>query len=388
MKRAQLAVLALLVVGVLPAAASLSPKATSILSERGTITEISADGSRVAAVETATNACFKIVVWNTATKKTVRFKTGVNCPGDGGAMNEVPGIALAGTRVAWIEGVGGNDLELSVHSRVLGARKSAMVSAYTSNGNGAGEQPDGGYVENVVGHGGLLVYNSWSVCSAVPAREPAEDWLATCVQPAPADREILIYSDQRLEKIVGSKSVVIRSSPDAQAPYSYDVGRITAQQTLAAVAVDAGRVAVQAPSGAVTLLSATGVVLKQIAVPVGSFSGTALQGSQLVTLRNGNLEVYDVASGSLTKTIPLAAGSPKPVLRDLTDGLAVYVRGLAVHVVRLSDGKKLTITVPGAGPVDAQIESTGLYYSYNLSKAGKHGRIVFLPFAQLLTKLG
>ncbi|MGD0272631.1 MAG: hypothetical protein ABSB96_02725 [Gaiellaceae bacterium] len=388
MRRAHLTVPALLVAGLLPAAASSSAKATSILSERGVITEISADGSRVAAVEGATNACFKIVAWNTATKKTVRFNTGVNCPADEGAMNEVPGIALAGTRVAWIEGVGGNDLELSVHSRVLGARKSAMVSAFTSNGNGAGEQPDGGYVENVVGHGGLLVYNSWSVCSAVPAGESAEDSLATCAQPAPADKEILIYSDQQLEKVVGNRSVVIRSAPDAQAPYSYNVGRITAQQTLAAVAVDAGRVAVQAPSGAVTLLSATGVVLKQIAVPAGTFSGTALQGSQLVTLRNGSLEVYNVASGSLTKTIPLAAGSSKPVLRDLKDGLAVYVRGLAVHVVRLSNGKNLTITVPGAGPVDAQIESTGLYYSYNLPKATNQGRIVFLPFADLLTKLG
>jgi hypothetical protein len=154
--------------------------------------------------------------------------------------------------------------------------------------------------------------------------------------------------------------------------------------SLSVVAVDAGRIATQQPDGSVTVYSATGSVLKKIAVPTGKISGFALQGSQLATVHDGKLELYDVNSGTLTKTIPLAAGS---VLHDLQNGLAVFTSGRKIHVLRLSDGKKLTFSPPGKDSVDAQIESSGLFYSYSYKSGRAPGRVVFVPFATLLSKL-
>jgi hypothetical protein len=386
MKRARFVIPALLLIGLLPGAALSSTATKSVLSTRGEITAISADGARVAAaVQRVKKGCDRIVVWNGATKKTTGFNLSVDCGGGQSVIDAMSHLVLAGSRLAWVELSGGNSLELVLKTRTLTAKKISRV-AYAANGDGAGGQVDGGWLGNLVGDGNLIAFNSWDLCSAVPAGEDAEDDLATCVQPAPRDQEILIASYQRLKKVVGGKGVTIMSAPDTQAPGG--ARPVAAQMSLVALAANAGRIAILEPSGAVLLVSAMGAVLKEIAVAPGTLSGAALQGSQLIMLRNGKLELYDTVSGTLTKTIPLPAGSPAPVLRDLQRGLAVYVRGRAVHVLRLADGKSLTITAPGSGPVDAQIEPTGLYHSYNLPKAMSHGRVVFIPFHQLLTRLG
>jgi hypothetical protein len=342
------------------------------LRTNGSVEHIAADGARVAfpLVGDENNICDRVVVWNPTKRTNTRIKTSVNCE-TASVVNDVPEIALAGKRVAWLEASGGNDLDLTLRSRVLGSGKTVTITG-ASNGNGAAEDSSGGYVGNLFGNGNLLVFNSWSECTAIPV-----GWVGgqTCPNPAPGDQEITNLTDQELLKVVGGKEVEIASAPDAQAS---GLGTMA----LTVVAVDAGRIVTQQPDGSVTLYSTSGGVLQHIAVPTGKFSGFALQGSQLVTLRNGNLELYSVNSSALVKTIPLAAGSPAPVLRDLQSGLAVYVRGLKVHVVRLSNGRDLTIRATGGAPVDAQIDTSGLFYSYNW------GCVVFVPFATVLKRLG
>jgi hypothetical protein len=351
------------------------------------ISFLAADGSRAAVVsgepvnKTLRTWCYRVVVWNVATRKWTKISSGV-CP-HSSAVNEILGLALAGKRVAWLGGVGGNRLDLGVTVRDLGTRKNIGVSGFAESSNGAEGYPDGGYIGNLVGKGNSLVFSEWNVCSAVP--EGAEDDLATCNQPAPGTKEILIYGDQKLVEVVGKTSTTIARAADAEGDWTSDIKTISAQESIpTAVWVDAGRIVVQPRSGGpLTIYSAKGAVLKTIAIPNGTSSGTVLQGSQLATLLDGNLKVYDVSSGALEKTIPLQATA----LRDLEKGIAVYLNGRSIHVLRLSDGKQFKLTLPGKGFVDAQIEASGLYYVYNLAKGASKGHIVFMPFATVLKKL-
>jgi hypothetical protein len=375
MAKAWLALAALVIAGSLGVSASTSPAKKPVLRTKGYVVHIAADGPRVAVATefSKENTCDRVVVWNPVKRTNAQIITRVNC--ESGGVNNIPEIALAGKRVAWLEAQGGNSLELTLLSRVLGYGKTVTI-AYATNGNGAEMQPDGDYVGDLAGDENLLAYNAWHVCTAVPVG--GEDDLATCTEPASGDHEVLDFNKQRLRRVVNGKSVAIVSAPDIEAS-----GLNTMSLTI--VAVDAGRIATQQPDGSVTIYSATGSVLKKIAVPTGKFSGFALQGSQLATVRDGKLELYDVDSGTLAKTIPLAAGS---VLRDLQNGLAVFTHSRKIYVLRLSDGKKLTFSPPGKGSVDAQIESSGLFYSYNYKGGRSPGRVVFVPFVTLLNKLG
>ena len=377
MGKAWLALTALVVAGSLSASASPSPAKNVVLRTKGYVVQIAADGSRVAVATgfAKNNRCDRVVVWNPIKRANTQIITRVNC--ESGGVNDIPEVALAGKRVAWIEAQGGNYLELNLRSRVLGQEKTEAIGS-ASNGNGAAESPDGSYLENVLGDGALLAFNSWSVCTAYPAGSDVDPSEPQCDFPASGTKTALHFSAQKLLRVINGKGVKIVSAPDIDAS-----GLRT--MSLMVVAVDAGRFATQQPSGSVTIYSATGSVSKEIAVPTGKFSGFALQGSQLATVRDGKLELYDADSGTLVKTIPLAAGS---VLHDLQNGLVVYLDGRKIRVLRLSDGKKLTFSPPGMGSVDAQIESSGLFYSYNYKGGRSPGRVVFVPFATLQKKLG
>jgi hypothetical protein len=151
------------------------------------------------------------------------------------------------------------------------------------------------------------------------------------------------------------------------------------------VAVDANRIAVQNPDDSVTIYSANGTALRSIPVPSGTFTGFALQGSQFATIRNGKLELYSVSSGKLVKTISLPGGSQ---LYGLQNGLAVYI-DYRVRVLRLSDRKVVSFAPLRSDFVGAQIAASGLFYAYNNSPSGRApGRVVFVPLASVLKKLG
>jgi hypothetical protein len=40
------------------------------------------------------------------------------------------------------------------------------------------------------------------------------------------------------------------------------------------------------------------------------------------------------------------------------------------------------------GPVHAELERNGLYYSYNTPAGAKHGRVAFVPLDQLTARFG
>jgi hypothetical protein len=291
-------------------------------------------------------------------------------------VNEVPEVAIAGKRIAWLEAVGGNNLDLTVKRHVLGGGATKIVSSFAENGYGAGETADGDWVGRLAGDKNLIAYDSWHVCTAYPAGSEVDG--PHCERPAPGATTDYLLSDQKLLKVVGQSSVEIATEPDVRSDQFQT-------PSPAVVAVDTGRIAVQAETGAVTLYSPAGDVQAQVPVPAGSFSGTALRLFRLATVRDGNLEYYHVVSGALLKSIPLEDGA---VLRDLHNGLAVYLVGRTVHVLRVMNETEAVYSPPGQGTVDAQIEGSGLFYSYNFANKNKHGRIVFVPLAKVVRKLG
>jgi hypothetical protein len=337
------AVAALLLVGLVAGngAGSAAP-AKLLFGTKGRILRIAADGGRVA-IETAVRdrtSCDRVVVWNTVTRGFNAYRTGVHC-GDNPIIEFLGEVALAGTRVAWIEAAGGNELDLTVHTATPG-KKPSLVE-FAENDSGATGGSAGGYVGNLYGDGGLIAYDSWT-----------ED-----------DQGAVTAAALRI--LTGAKAKTIRRGRD----------------TLDVVGVDAKRIAIQADKGPATIVSNTGALLKRIALKPGSFAGATFQGKTFVTLRGTALEAYDTGTGKLTKTITVPA---KSRLDDVQDGLVVYRVGRQVRVVRLSDGKQVVFAPPTA-PVDAALEGPGLFYAYNLPKGTALGRVQFVPRATLAALL-
>jgi len=382
-----LAIVILLAVGSLPAAAAApSNGAIRTLRTAQPVRYIAADGSRIAVATTTDKQgiCDRIVVWSPRKRSTMSFKTGV-C-NDVSTIDDIWGLALAGKTASWLEAGGGNWIELGVFSHTLGSKKTKLVSPSASYSLSAYESDEYGpysFVGNVFGAGNLLVFNSWTACMEVPVGWDG----ATCPQSAPGSGPVMLYSNQKLLKVANGKSVEIASAPNTQiavtGPVSVEGPSVAVAVAPAIVAVDAKRIAAQNPDGSVTIYSAKGAVLKSIPVHPGTFSGFALQGSQLVTIRNDKLELYSVSSGKLVKAIKVPDGS---LLGGLEKGLVTYV-DYRIHVLRLSDRKDVTFSSLRSDFVDARIDAAGLFYAYNTSGHAP-GRVVFVPYAKVLKKLG
>ena len=87
--------------------------------------------------------------------------------------------------------------------------------------------------------------------------------------------------------------------------------------------------------------------------------------------------------GDALSDIP-GEGAPKPRPRpphEVRRGVAVSVTSGTIQLRRVVDGRLRTIRPPG-GAIDAELESTGLFYAYNVAGTFR-GRLVFVPFGQL-----
>jgi len=367
-KRAVLAALAIAatLAGATGSAASATAT-TRTLWTTGSVSSLSADGSWVSVGTTRlTKLCDRVVVWNAVARRSIHWAAHTNCPGGGTSGGQaLLGATLAGTRVAWLESVAGNNQDLSIYSASLVGSLKAKQAAFAENGNGAGGDPEGNYVGNLAGDGTLLAFNSWHWCddrtgSEMPPPQPPCT-LATKGVVAPALWRITS---------TGGKAAV-RSGAS-----SYEL-----------VAADSGRLAVLDRTGArVTILNATGGLVRTVVVKPGTHRGIALNQAQLAVLTGGTLDVYSTTTGTLVKTLALTGAAPR--LTDLQSGIAVYTTGRQVHAVRISDGRnRVAATAPAALAGAPQLESAGLWYGYNLASGKTRGRVVYLPWASVLAKL-
>jgi hypothetical protein len=350
------------VAGLAVAGSGAGTRATTILSVPGTVSAIGADGSRAAIAARSPTGCDHVVVWTTPGSAVQTYTAKASCAGS--AVHGITEIAIAGNRVEWVATEGGNSLDMSLEAATLGRPKVSSVT-FGSNAAGAEGGVDGDWIGRLYGDGTLLVFDTWHECllSRAEGQPPCGQGLLSGGT---------VYTKQTLWKLVGLTKARIRSGEDA----------------LEAVAVDAGRVALQGiRDGSVIVVDAHGRRLTSGAITGSTASGTAMQGSQVVTLRGTTMQLWDASSGHLNGSVTVPAGSGKPVIRDLQNGVVVYLQGRSVRIVRLADSKQAAFVVPGRRAVDAQIEAPGLFYAFNTTSGSSRGRVVFVPWAELQKKL-
>ncbi len=317
--------------------------ATTVATRRP-VKSLSADGSRVAFIPQATGAdCDHVAVWTPATKSVLRVSPSRPSPcGNDRREGEMADVQLAGTRAAWswLSSCGNTYCDFVLQSATLAQRSAAAIATDVPDPE---ESPD--FAAH--GHGNLLVFNDGSRLIRIGVgRERCsrgDDWA-----PKPA-----------------SICSTLRSGAHA-APVE---------------SVSGGLIAVREPD-AVSVLDAQGRLVRVFPFAPGEVSAARLDGGRLVVQRAGVLEAYDVATGAGELQRPLPTGYD---LADVDGGIAVLLKDDTIMLLRLADGRSLTLA-PGRGPALAELEPPGLYYSYATADGG--GRVVFLPRAEVLRRLG
>jgi WD40 repeat protein len=335
--------------------AELAPAA--ILISRG-IDHLSADGGlAVGEMASPGTPCGPVRAWAPELERSLQLS-----PTKSGGYyfcltnREVHGVGLAGQRAvwaySWVYPTGRDDsrclLARRIDPELAGSQPIGRNDAYQCGR--ALATPPASYFDGVHGDEDLLVHTSWR-CDGDLVFFP-------CGKP----------HSPRLWRVSGGRSIALGSG---------SVGD-----------VDAGRIAALGRAGTVRILDRTGKDLHSF-----GFSGATsaqLSGNDLVVVLDDTLEVWDVETGQRRAAYPLERGfGPVPVVEDAEQGIATVVIGVAIHLIRLSDGKDLVLDIENqAGPSHAELEPTGLFYSWNEPYTRKPGRLTFLPWEDVVAAFG
>ena len=220
----------------------------------------------------------------------------------------------------------------------------------------------GDWVGQLFGAGPLLAYDGWTdYC------KPFDPATGTCT---PASAEVHLGS-QRLVRIAGGRGAVVKRGPDA----------------FALVAVGGGRMAVES-GDAVDVLAPDGTEITTVPADNGNPPREiALSSTHLAVEHAFTLELYDAATGTSTKSIPLGDAAALR-LTGINSKLALLQGPHRMVLVRLGDGKLISLLFLGSttGVIDPRLTEAGLFQAYNVPRASEKGRIVFEPTATLLTR--
>jgi hypothetical protein len=329
-------------VPVLPPAAPTSPSEHVLgprtVATRKPVTVLSADHGQVAfAPDSTATDCQHVDLWSPGASSISRVSQHFPAPCSfrlaGGTRDySVYELSLAGAYVAWSEVLGcGNFCDVGLVAATLPDARPLELSG-DSGGGGAG----GGELTtfNPRGDGDLLVFNA-------------------------GDSIVQIGQD------CTHKCKVLR----------------TGAHTHPIVSVSGHLVAVQEPA-AVAVLDQQGSVVSVLPFGRNQVKAVRLDGARLVVVRSTALEVYDATTGAALQQQQLPVGY---VLSDVDGGVALLRHGREIYLLRLVDGASFRLA-PSGGPVLADLEDTGLYYSYSTSKGA--GRLVFVPRSELDGRLG
>jgi hypothetical protein len=309
------------------------------LATRDPVEGISADGGRVAIIaHPAPTNCEHVAVWTPDEKAVGRFATPRPCRQGESGGSYLYGVELAGTRAAWVSAVCGNFCDTEVRSASLEAPAPVKINRSGSFANG-----DKQWDYQLHGDGGLFVF----------------------------------VEGTRLVRIgVGNEHCGDRDNTTASICTTLRRGAGAAPVD----SVSAGLIAVRNP-GEVAVLDEHGAVVRSFPFVPADVSVARLDAGHLVVARLGVIEKYDVASGLREVSRPLPAGY---TLTDVDGGIAVLRHDRSIMLLRLDDGRSMTLT-PQRGPVFAELEPAGLYYTY--TTADGSGRVVLLRRSDLVQQL-
>jgi hypothetical protein len=316
----------------------------------GRIQVLAMDGRRIAYGVQATPSANRVAVWNVRSGHTTKVSgAATRGTGDSGSGTGLFGLAIAGTRVAWLANVGGNiegdDYLFASSVTSPHERKVAWVQRIgdACSGGPPNANPGcaGDWLLGLVGSGNVLALDRWTTAPLEQVTESAS------------------------LDVLGKK---LRPVANGAPPFL-------------SVDVDHGRIVVLRSARNVALYSASGKMLQSIDT-AATASTAALSGNNLVVLTGKRtLELYSAKTGALRKTFT-AHGTKQPRNVGVQGNIAIYTTGSAIHAVNLSSGKDRVVAEHRGGPLFAQIDSAGLAHASNGYAPGK-GTIVFVPFARV-----
>lgn len=344
------------------AGAGAAPRGTSILPLAGPVQELAADGGRVAILlRTAAPNCTRdrVAVWGPTTRTLVPIGAAA-CAQSVSTGAGLSGVALAGTQVAFVQFAGGNTRELRLRLATL-ARPRPVTAASAASSL---ETELGTSIGRAAGDGSLLAFDWWALCGP-------------CARSSP----------------VAPRSSIWRIAPTGSAcPQANGLGAlrrcrpVTSQPgPLRLLAVGGGFVGGRVGDQVTARRAADGALAYSDAFP-GLRAARIDGGGLLVLTRSGAKNaLWTVGLSDAQRSGPWAVPSSSALrLEDFQSGIAVYVLGRDVHLLRLADRRDVRIRAPGPGPVYAQLEAPGLFYSYRPPASPARGRVAFMPFASVL----
>jgi Tol biopolymer transport system component len=289
---------------------------------------LSADAPRVAfAPRPTVSDCVHVEVWTPG--EDVLRRLG-NLPAPCVQHVVVNPLVLAGSRAAWASVAGTDPCSFRLMSATLADPRARVVNGYDL---AEGELCASADIDHLRGDGDLLVFN----------QEPSHpSWLV----------RIGTGGESCGESVCSTLRKDTQAAPVAS--------------------VSAGQIATRTPA-VVSVLDGQGRLVRAFSFTPADVNAAALDGGRLVVWRFGVLEVYEVATGARLLSRPLPTGFR---LTDVDGGIAVLRAAETIMLLRLDDGHSSTLT-PGRAPVLADLEPSGLYYSYATAEGG--GRVVFVP---------
>jgi hypothetical protein len=286
----------------------------------------------------APTKCEHVAVWTPEEKAVLQFATPTPCRFQESGGSYLYGVELAGTRAAWVSAVCGNFCDTEVLSASLEAQAPVKINSSGSFANG-----DKQWDYQLHGEGGLFVFVEGTRLVRIGVGgEPCGD----------------------RDKTTASICTTLRRGAGV-APVD---------------SVSAGLIAV-GNQGEVTVLDEHGAIVRAFPFAPADVSVARLDSGHLVVARLALIEIYDVASRLREVSRPLPPGY---TLTDVDGGIAVLRHDRSIMLLRLDDGRSMTLT-PQRGPVFAELEPPGLYYAY--TAADGSGRVVLLPRSDLIQQL-
>ncbi len=152
--------------------------------------------------------------------------------------------------------------------------------------------------------------------------------------------------------------------------------------SIVALDVDGGRILVGRSNTVLEIVSRFGKTLSRLTLP--HVGGALLRGAHIAPIANHHFVLSDL-HGKAVRKRPVVGDA---TLVDLEGNLVVYSVGIRLHLLRLGDGRDVTLRFKSQfGYASAKLSHGGFFYTYNVRGTRQPGRAGFVPAAAVRTLL-